>query len=114
MDGDELEYGVYEQFDQAIGRKTGSVRGVALQNGQRPPGGVHACHVAGNAALDHPEGLAKKGQIAASLRGARGVRGGGRRWRGRAAAGRLVLLREAAEERGIGRVRSARLSARSK
>src|SRR5947207_15305850 len=92
-------------------RKAPTIRSATLQGEQRGTGGVHARDLAGNPPLDHPEGLAKKGQIAPSVRSARGVRGGGHSWRRGQANGRLILLREALEKREISRVRSARLPA---
>src|SRR5262249_55269221 len=112
MDGDQLEYDVYEQCEQDTRRKAPAIRSPTLQDEQRGTGGVHARGVAGNPPLDHPEGLAKKGQIVPSVCGARGVRGGWRAWCYRQAIGRLILLREAPEKREISRVRGARLSAR--
>src|SRR5215831_12018368 len=102
----QLEYGVNEQCEQDTRRMAPAIWSPALQDEQRASGGVHARDLAGNASMDHPEGLAEKGQIAPSLRRARGVRGGWRAWCYRQAIGRLILLREAPEKRGIGRVRS--------
>jgi hypothetical protein len=76
MDGDQLEYDVYEQCEQDTRRKAPAIRGPALQDEQWGSGGVHARDLAGNASVDHPQGLAKKGQIAPSVRSARGIRGG--------------------------------------
>jgi hypothetical protein len=45
MDDGELEYGVYEQFEQDIGCKTGPIWSLALPE-QRASGRVHASHVA--------------------------------------------------------------------
>src|SRR5215475_2102598 len=112
MDGDQLEYDVYEQCEQDTRRKAPAIRSPTLQDEQRGTGGVHARDLAGNASVDHPQGLAEKGQIPPSLRRARGVRGGWRAWCSRQAIGRLILLREAPEKREIGRVRSACLPAR--
>src|SRR5262245_18015910 len=50
-----LEYDVYEQREQNIGCKAGPIRGPALSGEQRPSAGVHACDLAGNAALDHSQ-----------------------------------------------------------
>jgi hypothetical protein len=86
--------------EQEAERKAPAIRSPALQNEQRSSGGVHARDLARNAPLDHPEGLAEKGQIAPSVRRARGVRGGGRTWRCRQAASPVILLREAPERRG--------------
>src|SRR5215471_11003961 len=103
MDGDQLEYGVYEQCEQDR-RTAPAIRSPALQDEQWAAGGVHARDLAGNASVDHPEGLAEKWQIAPSLRRARGVRGGWRAWCYRQAIGRLILLREAPKKREIDRV----------
>src|SRR5262249_16795467 len=91
--------GVAAQYASALGKTANCqtlvsltlARGevpVVLALEQKGSGRVHAGDLSGNAPLDHPEGLAKEGQVAPSLRGARGVRGSRRNWRGRQAASR--------------------------
>src|SRR3984893_7566726 len=92
-----LEYDVYEQYKENTEHPALAIRSPALQEERRASGGVHARDLAGNAPLDHSEGLAEKGQIPASLGCARGVRGGWRTWRRWQATSRLILLREAPE-----------------
>jgi hypothetical protein len=54
MDGDQLEYDVYEQCKKESEREAPPIRSSALQNEQWASGGVHARDLAGNAPLDHP------------------------------------------------------------